>query len=370
MRVALVTDWYHPRIGGIELHLRDLGARLSAAGHDVVVITPTPGPSDVDGLRVLRVEGRRAPHFGFLMTAAGVRALGDAIVNEQVDVAHCHVSIVSPAGFGGARESERRGVPTVVTFHSVVPRTQWLARAVRTTFGTHRWRARFSAVSARVARDVAAVARPHPVTLLPNGIDASFWRGASQFRDDRTIRLVSVMRLNAKKRPLALVPMLCRVIDEVAPDRRVELAIIGDGPMRPRLERAIARAELSSHVELLGWQSRERIREEFARSDIFVLPTVRESFGLAALEAKCSGLPVVAMQASGVAELIVHGRDGMLAPSDSALARHVATLAKDSDLRRAIAENNAAADSPCDWPRTIDAHLALYREAIALRNGE
>src|SRR5262249_16866897 len=97
VKVSLVCDWYHPRLRAIELHPQDLAARLDAAGHDVVVITPTPGAPQVNGIRVRRIDAPRAPVFGFLMTPGGVRALGDVLESERPDVAHCHVSIVSPA---------------------------------------------------------------------------------------------------------------------------------------------------------------------------------------------------------------------------------------------------------------------------------
>ena len=109
------------------------------------------------------------------------------------------------------------------------------------------------------------------------------------------------------------------------------------------------------------------IRDALAESDCFVLPTLRESFGIAALEARCAGLPVVAMATSGVAEVIGHGREGLLAHTDAELAQHVVTLARDVSLRSTIAAHNRAAPAPHDWPCVIDANLALYEDAIALR---
>ena len=366
MKIALVCDWYHPRVGGIELHLQDLGARLVKAGHDVVVITPTPGAKWVNGIRVVRVDAPRAPVFGFLTTPGGVRALGEVIAAEHVDVAHCHVSIVSPAALGGARYAERRGIPAVVTFHSVVPRTDLLARATNVAFGTSRWRVKYSAVSDRVARDVRAVAGTQTLAVLPNGIDVAFWRVEPARRADDTVQLVSVMRLNAKKRPLALVTLMQR-LGKLLPGGRVHLRIVGDGPLRTRLGQAIARAKLGEHIELLGKLDRGQIRALFAESDAFVLPTVRESFGLAALEARCAGLPVVAMRASGVSEFIAHEREGLLAGDDDDFAVQVARLVSDADLRDRIALRNRATSPAHDWPRVVDAHLALYRDAIALR---
>jgi glycosyltransferase involved in cell wall biosynthesis len=364
VKIALVCDWYHPRVGGIELHLQDLARRLVAAGHDVVVVTPTPGETLVDGIRVRRVDAPLAPIFGFLRTRDGIRAIGDALADERVDVAHCHVSIVSPTALGGALEAQRRGIPTVLTFHSVVPQTHILARIAAGMLGTSAWRARYSAVSARVARDVRAIAPGKPITVLPNGIDVDFWRVAPTPRTDDTLRLVSVMRLNPKKRPLALVAMMERLASSIS--RRVSLHIVGDGPERNTLAKAITRADLSGRIQLLGRRSREDIRDLLSASDVFVLPTVRESFGLAALEARCAGLPIVAMAASGVAEFIEHGRDGLLARSDEELAIHVASLARDPARRAAIARHNRETTPPYDWSQVIERNVSLYREAIAL----
>ncbi len=367
MKLAIVSDWYHPRVGGIELHLHDLARRLVGAGHDVVVITPTPGPDVVDGVRVRRITAPRAPHFGFLCTPGGIRAVGDALGDERPDAVHCHVSIVSPASLGGATHAHRLGLPTVISFHSVVPQTRALARAASVLLGAATWRARFTAVSERVARDVRPFSGGAPMTVLPNGIDAAFWRVDAAPRSDDCLELISVMRLNSKKRPFALLGVVKRVIAQLPRGRRVRLRIVGDGPLAARLSRGIQRAGLASHIELVGRRSREDIRELLAASDLFVLPTVRESFGLAALEARCAGLPVVAMAASGVSDVVRHGHEGLLARSDAEVAAHIVTLAIDDAQRSAIAQHNRVTPTRFDWTRVIDSHLAVYREAIALR---
>jgi glycosyltransferase involved in cell wall biosynthesis len=370
VKVALVCDWFAPRVGGIELHLRDLAARLITAGREVVIVTPTPGSDTVDGIRVARVTSTRAPHFGFLMTRAGVRALGDAMAAERPDVVHAHVSIVSPAALGGARYANERRLPLVVTFHSVVPQMQALARVAGAMLGASRWHACFSAVSERVACDVAPFAMGRPIHVLPNGIDVDFWRAtppSANAARDETTSLLTVMRLNPKKRPLALVGLMKRLATLVGPRRRIRLRVAGDGPWRARLGRAVERSGLSREIVLLGHQSREQLRDLLAESDMFVLPTILESFGLAALEARCAGVPVVAMRASGVAEHIVHDVNGLLADSDAELALHVALLARDPVRRAALASWNRETTPPVDWPQVLERHLALYRQAIDMR---
>ena len=306
MKVALVCDWYHPRVGGIERHLQDLAAALVAAGHEVVVITPTPGDDRVDGIRVRRISAPRAPRFGFLVTPAGVRAVGNALADERVDVAHCHVSIVSPAAMGGAAQSVRR------EYHGRhVPFGRTADAPARSRCESNARHgdvaARFSAVSERVARDVQPSRRTRS-TILANGIDVDAWRMQPAPRSDDTVRLISIMRLNAKKRPLKLVDLMRALKERLPRDKPARLCIVGDGPERARLERAISRHGLNSQIEVAGQRSRSEIRELLASSDVFVLPALRESFGIAALEARCAGLPVVAMRASGVASLIEHGR--------------------------------------------------------------
>src|ERR671914_726683 len=96
LRIALVCDWFLPRMGGLELHLRDLAQHLVAAGHTAEIITTTPGDSVVEGVRVHRVEARRLSGAQVIWTRGGMLAVGRAIEHGQYDVIHSHVSIVSP----------------------------------------------------------------------------------------------------------------------------------------------------------------------------------------------------------------------------------------------------------------------------------
>jgi glycosyltransferase involved in cell wall biosynthesis len=367
VKVALVCDWYRPRIGGLELHLQDLARELSKRGHDVVVITSTPGSDRVEGLPVRRIDAPRLPGLDLLYTAEGVRRVARAIAAEKPDVVHAHVSIVSPVAFAAAIAAQRQHLPSVVTFHSIIPRTRTFARGVGALLGAGNWHARYTAVSQCVAGAVQAFAPAHSFSVLPNAVDVEAWRSDTAHQSTNELRLVTVMRLNAKKRPLALVAMMRRLAAMRPSASLARLRIIGDGPRRLRLERAIGRAGLEASVELLGYCSRDRIRQVFADSDVFVLPAVRESFGIAALEARSAGLPIVAMRASGVAEFVEHGRSGLLAHNDAEFAAHVALLARDRDLLHTMATHNQQTPPPYDWTTIVAAHVAIYCEAIALR---
>jgi glycosyltransferase involved in cell wall biosynthesis len=92
---------------------------------------------------------------------------------------------------------------------------------------------------------------------------------------------------------------------------------------------------------------------------------MHEAFGRAALEARCAGLPVVAMAQGGVGEYIRHGESGLLARDDDELARHLALLADDDALHRRLAAVDPRLE-PYDWASIILAHEQAYRDALAI----
>jgi glycosyltransferase involved in cell wall biosynthesis len=366
LRVALVCDWFLPRLGGLELHLRDLAQHLMALGHTVEVITPTPGDAMVEGIRVHRIEAPRLPGIGVIWTRSGFRKIREVIQQGQYDVVHSHVSIISPAAYVGARAAQRLDLPTVLTFHSLTLGPQFLFRLLGRVLGLRRWEAIVSAVSTIAARRIAPLVAQDSVLRLPNGIDPIRWRVAHGPKDPNEVHLITVMRLNRKKRPRALLRAFHEVRQRV-PELTFWLRIIGDGPQRPKLERLVRKLGVQDYVYFFGYRTREQIRDLFADADIFVLAAKLESFGLAALEARTAGLPVVAMAETGIADFIHDEREGLLAKSDAHFVEQLARLSRDRKLRERIAEYNSDSFPPVGWEGVVARHIRLYREAIAMR---
>src|SRR5690606_17156659 len=150
--IALVCDWFLPRVGGIELHLRDLALRLQDEGHHVRIITPTPGPVQVDGIPVDRLPVIRAPGFGFAVSPRLVSRITEAVQRMDADLVHTHISIVAPTGWAGARAAVSLGLPCIATFHSLptgpVPPALSLLDAL---WGWRRWPVHWTGVSGLVA---------------------------------------------------------------------------------------------------------------------------------------------------------------------------------------------------------------------------
>ena len=113
-------------------------------------------------------------------------------------------------------------------------------------------------------------------------------------------------------------------------------------------------------VDLPGHRSREQLRALYACAHAFVLPSERESFGIAALEARAAGLPVVAMLGSGVRDFVRQGVDGLLARDDAELSRHISRLALDAPFRDYVRHRNTAVAPPYDWSDVRAMHLEMY----------
>jgi glycosyltransferase involved in cell wall biosynthesis len=175
-----------------------------------------------------------------------------------------------------------------------------------------------------------------------------------------------VMRLAPRKRPKHLLKMIKQVSDQAPAGVTVRAVIVGEGPERKAIEAYLAANGLADSVILAGRLSREEIREQFAHADIFVAPANLESFGIAALEARCAGLPVVAKARTGIREFVAHGQEGLLAESDDDMVAQLLRLVRDPGLRAAIARHNRETPSSVDWRDVVGVNIAAYDQAIAL----
>jgi glycosyltransferase involved in cell wall biosynthesis len=283
------------------------------------------------------------------------------------DVVHAHVSVVSPVGYAAAAVARSLGLPTVVTFHSVLRHKIYLLRAVSAVTGLAESALLWTAVSDLVARQVRhAFGGETEISVLPNGIDLAFWRSTrAQPRQERqtTLTFVSAMRLQRKKRPLQLVRAFARAVARMSVETR--LVILGEGPERPALQREIRCLGLSEgkcRVETPGWLDRERMRSAYAQADGFVLASTRESFGIAALEARAAGLPVIAMEDSGSGEFLRHRVNALICRDDEDLASAIARFTMDSELRAALA-NGPAELERYDWSAVSVQHEWAYERA-------
>lgn len=376
MRIVHVSDCYSPRSGGIEAQVQGLARAQVRAGHSVTVLTATKDldrPPQNEGVAEPDVLRITSPVVGNFPIHPRTRAHVEPVLSRiQPDVVHVHAGGLSPFAWGGVRAALKCDVPTLITVHSV-----WGEIAKRSLPAAHRlvrWSqrgVRFSAVS-RMAADIVAEAMqlPTDVLLTPNGIDATPW--TLVIPEPHTgIRVLAVQRLATRKRTAALISAFAEAREGLdAGSRHLELVVVGEGPQRKRLEGLIRERGLAESVTLAGRKSSSDIRTLMAGSDFFVQPSVHESFGIAALEARTAGLPVIVREGTGTAEFIRSGIEGVQVRNDDCLVRAIHTLASDQDLRKMIANHNRSTPCGFDWPNVV-AHVdEVYSTVLSGRSVE
>lgn len=365
MRIAHVTDCYLPRMGGIERQVEGLVRAQRAAGHDVHIITSVPlddEPTTQAQDFVHRPERRGGPTGGIRYSnmLSGRRHA----VSGDFDVVHVHVSTFSPMAYLAAGATSERGIPTVVTLHSLWSYATPVFRAFDLGLGWRNWPITWTAVSTVAAGSLAEVLHPGTeVSVLPNAVAPERWQVARGPADPDRVQLASVMRLAPRKRPLQFLRMLQQVRSDVPARIELHVKIVGDGPKRAAMQRYLRRHGMSDWVELTGQLPQDAIREVFATSDLYVSPATLESFGIAALEARSAGLPVVAFARSGVSDFVVDGEDGLLVSSDGAMVDAISALASSARLRESMTVRRPRTSSPYSWENILRTCDEAYARA-------
>jgi glycogen synthase len=374
VKVALLTDCYLPRLGGIEVQTHDLAAQLRGRGHEVEVFTATLGGQgqrhglveDVDGVPVHRMAVR-------LPWELPVNPLAPPEVRRRLrsggfDVAHVHMGVVSPFATDMARVALGLGLPTAITWHCLMGRSRPLFRALGHARRWGRRGAALSAVSSVAAANVqSVVGGGSEVRVFPNGIDAGRWqpKDPAPRAADAPVQVVAAMRLAARKRPLAVLEVAKAARELVRGDRGMRLVLFGEGPERRRLERFVERHGMADWVSLPGRVGRDELRACYWESDIYLTPARLEAFGIAALEARTAGLPVVARTDTGVGDFVVDGVNGLLGADDDQLAQALARLVIIYPLRTSIGGVNRTVPPAQTWPAVAALAEEEYRRAGA-----
>ncbi len=344
VKILHVTDTFLPVLGGIEILVDDLSRNQRRHGHDVTVLTAARGSGPDPEPGVIRLPQR-------------FTGLWPTLEALSPDVVHCHSSIFSPLAWRAARQAAEVGIPTVVTMHSMVPAASVGSLAVSIGTRAIPREVCWTAVSEAAAAALQPLV-PDGVQVLPNGIDVASCRPATP-GTAAVPTLVSVMRMARRKRPLALIRMLVDIREQLG-DRPWQAVLVGDGQQAGAVESRLRAVGLDDRVWLTGRLERPEVLKVLAGADLYLAPSRLEAFGLAALEARCSGLPVVAMRSGGVGEFVRDGVHGYLVEDDREMARRAGELLADRGLRRRMAQACRRDDPDLDWSSTVERSISAY----------
>jgi glycosyltransferase involved in cell wall biosynthesis len=207
---------------------------------------------------------------------------------------------------------------------------------------------------------------PKSIEIVPWGVDIDMFRPIQRRGNSGEIRVGFAKRLH----PLSGPDILLKAFQYARSrcKRELLLKIAGSGPMENRLRQEAAQLGLADSVEWAGWVGTpEGLRDFYHSIDIFVMPSRRESFGVSAVEASATGLPVIASRFGGIPEIVVHGETGLLVDPDDihGFGEAIVTLSEDGDLRRRMGvKARARAEERFDWRNSVRDMVTIYRRVM------
>ena len=377
MRIGIVC---YASVGGSGIIATELGKTLAARGHNVHILssdTPFRMGEYQPGLTFHRVE---TPSYPLFREPQYLLSLANKIVQvaraEQLDIVHAHYAIPHATAGYLARQilaaTHPDTVPSIITtlhgtditlLGSDRSYSETVAFCIEQSDGV-------TAVSESLKRDTyRELGISKDIRVIPNFLDCSMHRRVdAEWVRERVIGdpggkvLIHVSNFRPVKRAAEVIDVFARVTAQVP----AHLLMVGDGPDRDAAARHAADLGIGDRVHFLGEQ--DEVRSLLSISDVFLLPSVQESFGLAALEAMACEVPVVASCVGGLPEVIQHGVDGFLHPPDDtdAMARSAIELLTSPVLHQTVA---AAALSTvqvkfCDQ-RIVPLYEGYYEEVLA-----
>jgi glycosyltransferase involved in cell wall biosynthesis len=373
MRVALFTETFLPKVDGIVTVVCLLLDHLIQRGIEFVVVAPKIGDDihDYRGKKVIGVPGMALPFYPELKFGPPTLHTYREVKEFKPDIAHfIHPTLV---GTGGLMMAKRLNVPTLASFHLDIasylgvlgfgfldPLIWWYTR---TNFNA----ADYTLAPSRLIQDEMLARGVKQVGLWRRGVNAEQFNPVHATAEMRyrlsdghpqdTI-LLYVGRLSQEKQIDRIREVLRRV-----PGTR--LAIVGDGPERP----ALAEHFNGTPTKFMGYLRAEELWSAFASADIFVFPSLMETFGLVLIEAMAAGLPVVTSRVGGADDIVRPGVNGYaFDPGDvRGMIDGVRAILVDPNKRKIMGRNARLFAETQSWPAMMDELIACYDDLIGGR---
>jgi glycosyltransferase involved in cell wall biosynthesis len=375
LHIALVSETFPPEVNGVANTLGRLCQGLRERGHRLQLVRPRqadePNRSDEE---LLLTRGWPLPGYAGLQWGhSSLHKLLRRWKRNRPDV--LYIATEGPLGLSALRAARRLGIPVVSGFHTNFQQYSDLygfGLLTRLLTGYLRWfhnRSRVTLVPSPSQRLELQRRGFERLELLARGVDGQLFHPARRSSELRAqwgmgedeIAVVHVGRLAAEKN-LQLLVRAFRALQRSLPQRRLRLVLVGDGPLRTQLQEQLPDALFC------GVQRGDALAAHYASGDLFLFPSLSETFGNVVLEALASGLAVVAFDQAAAAQHIRHGHNGALAiPGDEqAFIEAARWLLEDGEIFRRVRLNARQHAGKQGWPAIVEQfeeHLLQARQA-------
>ncbi len=377
LHIALISETFPPEINGVANTLGRLCAGLRERGHRLQLVRPRQsgddGQKSTDELLLTR--GWPVPGYpGLQWGQASMHKLLRRWKRQRPDV--LYIATEGPLGLSALRAARRLHIPVISGFHTNFQQYSSLygfGLLTRLLTNYLRWfhnRSQLTLVpsaSQSLELQRRSFERVH---LLARGVDSQLFHPAKRSSALRTewdladdeLAVLHVGRIAAEKN-LGLLVRSFRALQERYPQRRMKLVLVGDGPQRAALQK-----ELPDAV-FCGMQRDQALAAHYASADLFLFPSLSETFGNVLLEALASGLAVVAFDQAAAGQHVRHGHNGALAmPGDeAAFIDSACWLLEDPETLRRVRLNARQHASRQGWPAIVQQFETYLRTAGSLQ---
>ena len=362
LRIALVTEYYYPHLGGICEHVHFFALEARSLGHHVDIIT-----SKIDGAvaeeHVIRLGRSRPVYFNGSQARVSVgftlrTEMRNVLRRGNYDVVHVHSPLSPSLPILAIDEAD---CPVVGTFHTYFDRSYLYG------IGRRYFQAKLNRLSAAIAvshSTTVALDRYFEAnwTIIPNGIDLDLFHPHAPppigLRRDVPVVLF-LGRFDPRNGLTALIDSFKRVRGR---NREAQLVIVGDGPLRNHYYRA---AGGDPHITFVGSVLDSR-PGYYAHSAIYACPTTKASFGITLLESMACETPIVCSDILGFSDVVTHEREALMfhCGDREALADSLVRLLDDETLRARLGKTGREHAQGFSWPSVAEAVLDVYEGIV------
>lgn len=384
LRVAMVTETYPPEINGVAMTMGRIVAGLQERGHAVQLIRPrqhaADQPVDQPLFKEILHRGVPIPRYDALKLGLPAKqALTRLWLTQRPDIVH--VVTEGPLGWSALAAANKLKLPAVADFHTNFHSYSshygigWLKKPITAYLRKFHNKAHRTLVPTEALRleleglgfdRLQVVARGVDTALFNPARRSAALRSSWQVHGDEPVALY-VGRMAPEKN----LPLVIRAYEEMRRIRpELRLVLVGDGPERSRLERENPR------LIFAGMRTGEDLAAHYASADLFLFPSVTETYGNVTVEAMASGLAVIAYDYAAAQQHIRHARNGVLVPFGAAdeFVNLAVALAEAPDRARSLGQQARATTEKLDWSHIVaefeQALLSLTSENGLLEAGE